>query len=165
MKRYLFLLTILFTLPPSLSLAQDGANAEPGKSYASVEERRLLVALQQERNDLALEKEELSKQKNELKRLESEVDKKLDQLKRLRQQVEQLLVEKDVKEIQRVKDLSKMYEKMSPEKAARIFGTIEQELAISIMENMKTKSAARILNNMDRERAAILTTGFSSLEK
>lgn len=134
------------------------------QQYGSVEERRLLLALQQERQNLIQEREALENQKNDLKRLEAEVDKKLDQLQTTRLQIEQLLKEKDAEELKRLRDLSKMYEKMSPEKAARIFSTLEQNLAIAILGDMKTKAAAKILNNMDRDKAAKLTTAFSSLD-
>ncbi len=136
---------------------------ENGGQYGSVEERRLLLALQQERQNLVKEREVLTNQKKDLKRLEAEVDKKLDQLQAMRMQIEQLLAEKDALELKRVRDLSKMYGKMSPDKAARIFSSLSQDLAISILENMKTKAAAKILNNMDRDKAAKLTTAFSTL--
>ncbi len=136
---------------------------EDGSQYGSVEERRLLLALQQERQNLVKEREVLTNQKKDLKRLETEVDKKLDQLQATRLQIEQLLTEKNAAELKRIRDLSKMYEKMSPEKAARIFSTLDQDLAILILENMKTKAAAKVLNNMDRDKAAKLTTAFSTL--
>ncbi len=131
--------------------------------YGSVEERRLLLALQQERQNLINERQILENRKKDLKRLETEVDKKLDQLQATRLQLEELLAEKNAEELKRIRELSKMYEKMSAEKAAGIFSTIEQDLAISILGNMKTKAAAKILNNMDRDKAAELTTAFSSL--
>ena len=157
--------TLLFSAMPQAASDMDssqGSDKEP--QYGSVEERRLMVALQQERSTLEQERQALENKKKELKRLEEEVDKKLDQLKALRSRLEQLLADKDAAELKRIQDLSKMYEKMSPDKAAKIFNSIDQGLAIAILEKMKVKAAARVLNNMDRERAASITTGFSSLE-
>ncbi|HEB49694.1 MAG TPA: hypothetical protein ENI89_03715 [Desulfobulbus sp.] len=175
MSRSLLCLAVLIVLlfPAIMSGAgQDTPAAsgtvdttKPGEpKYSSVEERRLLVALQQERQNLVREREALDRKKKELKRLQAEVDKKLDQLKKERLRLEELLAEKDAAEQKKIRELSKMYEKMSPEKAARIFTDLDQELAISLLANMKTKAAARILNNMDREAAARLTTAFSSLD-
>ncbi len=141
----------------------DPVSRQP--NYSSVEERRILVALQEERQSLSREREEIAEKKKELKRLAAEVDKKLDQLKTTRQQIERLLAEKDARERKRIEDLSKMYQKMAPDKAARIFQTIDRELAIAILEKMKAKSAARILGNMDQEHAAGLTTAFSTLDR
>ncbi len=175
MRRPLFslALTILLLLATTLPRAGQDVSTTPEKgaknltgepTYSSVEERRLLVALQQERRNLVREREALDRKKKELKRLQAEVDKKLDQLKKERLRLEELLAEKDAAELKRIRELSKMYEKMSPEKAARIFTDLDQELAISLLANMKTKAAARILNNMNGEAAARLTTAFSSLD-
>lgn len=160
------LLLVLLCLPQVAASADSADNGSPAEDsrYGSVEERRLLLALQQERRNLAKEREALEKQKKDLKRLEAEVDKKLDQLRNSRLQIEQLLAEKDAAELKKIRNLGKMYEKMTPEKAARIFSTLDQELAISILENMKTKAAAKVLNNMDRDKAANLTTAFSTLD-
>ena len=153
-----------------LAHVATGAETTPETStadeqqYGSVEERRLLLALQQERQNLINEREFIENKKKDLKRLEAEVDKKLDQLQTTRLQIEQLLEEKNAEELKRLRDLSKMYEKMSPEKAAKILGDLEQNLAVSILGNMKTKASAKILNNMDRDKAAQLTTAFSSLD-
>ena len=132
--------------------------------YSSVEERRLLMSLQQERQNLDQERQQLTERKKELKRLEAEVDKKLDRLKELRLRIEKLLAEKSEAEQKRLQELSKIYAKMSPEKAARILISPKQDLAIAILDNMKVKSAARILNNMDKDTAARLSTAFSRLE-
>jgi flagellar motility protein MotE (MotC chaperone) len=132
--------------------------------YSNVEERRLLVALQEERGNLDKERKELAERKKELKRLEDEVDKKLDELQQLRSQLQELLATKDEEELRRIKELSKMYEKMTADKAAAVLSTLDQDLAIGIIEHMKTKAAAKILSNMNREKAAGLTSAFSDLD-
>jgi len=166
-QRLLPLLLFLLLCPAHIATGAETVQKNPpagGDQYGSVEERRLLLALQQERQNLVKEREVLKNQKKDLKRLEAEVDKKLDQLQATRLQIEQLLAEKNAAELKRVRNLGKMYEKMSPDKAARIFSTLSQDLAISILENMKTKAAAKVLNNMDRDKAAKLTTAFSTLD-
>ncbi|WP_457573019.1 MotE family protein [Desulfolithobacter sp.] len=156
------------TEPSSLPTAAD----EP--RYSSVEERRLLLSLEQERKKLAREQEAFEERKKELKTLEAEVDKKLDQLQKLKENIEKLLAEKKAEEQRRIDNLnkmyekvspnlSKMYEKMDPKKAATILATVDQDLAISILFRMKPKSAAKILSNMDRNKAASLTSAFPNL--
>jgi flagellar motility protein MotE (MotC chaperone) len=162
------LVLAFFTTCP-LTFAEKPIPVDTGKTgqekqYGSVEERRIMESLQGENaSPLTKERDDLEYKKKELKRLESEVDKKLDQLNQLRVRTEQLMAEKDAKELKRIQDLAKMYEKMSPEKAATVLITIDQELAVSILAKMKIKSAARILNNIEREKAAKLSTAFSSL--
>lgn len=164
---FLIFLCLLFLACPVLYAGgNDGEkkeNSEP--QYGSVEERRLLLSLRQERLDLKAEKEFIAKRKKELKRLEAEVDKKLDELKKTRKEIELLLVKKDRAEQQRIMELSKMFEKMPPEKAARVFSNLNEELAVSILDNMKTKSAAKLLGNLNKDKAVSLTTSFSSLQQ
>lgn len=173
MKRFIpifFLINLLCLSFPLIAAENNEADPEAEISpstepqYSSVEERRLLVALKEERLNLQNERDALSQEKKDLKRLESEVDKKLDELKSLRTKIQGLLAEKDAEEQRRVQELSKMYEKMTSEKAAAIIATLDQDLAIDLLAQMKTKAAAKVLGNMNRDKAAKLTAAFSSLE-
>ncbi len=148
---------------PRSSASQTTTSLDKDGVYKSVEERRLLLALRQERQNLGKEREQLARRKKDLKRLEAEVDKKLAKLAATRRKIEELLKEKDARELKRIKDLAKMYAKMSPDKAAAVFSDLDTKLVVSIMTQMKAKSAARILNNMDRDKAAKITQSFSTL--
>jgi flagellar motility protein MotE (MotC chaperone) len=162
---FAFFTTCTLALAVEKPVARDAGKTGQEKQYGSVEERRIMESLQGEKENgspLTKEREDLENKKKELKRLESEVDKKLEQLNQLRVRIEKLTAEKDAKELKRIQDLAKVYEKMSPEKAATVLVTIDQELAIAILAKMKIKSAAKILNNIEREKAAKLTTAFSA---
>ena len=170
MNKALFSL-VLWAALCCLSLPLHAAENQPKSQksqepqYQSVEERRLMEAIDETTaTGAASERENLESRKKELKRLEDEVDKKLDQLNQLRLNIEKLLAAKDAEEQKRIGELAKMYEKMTAEKAAAIFSTLDKDLAIAILGQMKTKSAARILNNMERDKAAKLTTAFSAVE-
>ena len=139
-------------------------NTPDKPSFSSVEQRRVLQSLQNERQNILKERQELASRKKELKRLEAEVDKKLNQLETTRLKIKKLLAQKDDREQKRIRDLSKMYAKMAPDKAAGIISTLDRKLAVSLLADMKTKAAAKILNNMERDKAAQLTTAFSSLK-
>ena len=145
-------------------VAKAAQNTSSEPPFSSVEQRRVLQALQNERQNILKERQKLANKKKELKRLEAEVDKKLDQLETTRLRIKKLLAQKDAREQQRIRDLSKMYAKMSPDKSAGIISTLDRKLAVSLLADMKTKAAAKILNNMDRDKAAQLTTAFSSLK-
>ena len=169
MNRIVFFISALFLLTIVPALAADSANPTAAngqeQEFGSVEERRLHEAIEGgEHSALARERENLEDRKKELKRLEEEVDKKLEQLNQLRLNVEKLLAEKDAAEQKQIQDLAKMYEKMTADKAATVLGTVDQGLAVAILKQMKTKSAAKILNSMEREKAAKLTTGISTLD-
>ncbi|OGQ94847.1 MAG: hypothetical protein A2521_11265 [Deltaproteobacteria bacterium RIFOXYD12_FULL_57_12] len=175
-------LLLHFVLPPDLSTAADPAttpanpantaNAAPAGSGAapadseftitSVEERRLLFSLRQERDRLADREKVLAQKEMELKTLEQEVDKKLNELKALREELTELLDRKTTEESGKIEELSKMYEKMEPAKAAAILVTLDEKIAIGLLGGMKKKAAASILDNMEKEKAASLSTAFSA---
>ncbi len=162
-----FVLCLLFYLPAILvgeeNISPPSSSTEP--KFGSVEERRLLSELQQEQQTIGREREEIEKQKNDLKRLEREVDKKLEELQTLRKNIEELLTEKTIQEKQRIQELAKMYERMSPVNAANIFIRLDKDLTIAILAQMKTKAAAKILDNMDKRGAVALTSAFSKLQQ
>ncbi|MCL1981027.1 MAG: hypothetical protein FWG62_08145 [Proteobacteria bacterium] len=164
-KLFLLATLILFTLLWPV-LAEEQASPQPPQpaqeqSYGSVEERRIMESLAAGGAPFAREREELENKKKELKRLEGEVDKKIEQLNQLRVRLEKLQEQKNIEEQNRIGELAKIYEKMTADKAAAALGTVNQDLAISILGKMKIKSAAKILNNLDREKAAKLTATFS----
>ena len=142
-----------------------------GGSYSSVEERRIYATLEQERAGLQEKIKVLADREKELKTLEQEVDKKFEQLdkktqelKKLQQKNEELLAQKDQAEMKKVLELSKIYAKMSPEKAALALSSLDdQQLAADLIANMKTKSAAKVLEQLDKMKVSSLTTTLSTL--
>lgn len=169
MNKRLLLAGLLLLCTCGQLVAEEAQKPTPGspagqdQQYGSVEERRLRESLKVGESPLLREREELENRKLELKRLEAEVDKKIEQLNQLRTQIEKQQAQKNATEQKRVAELAKVYEKMTADKAATLMGAVDQDLAIAILAKMKTKAAAKILNNMEREKAAKLTTGFSTL--
>ncbi len=149
----------------------ESEQAAPEKSYSSVEERRLYNTLDQERAGLQEKIKVLADREKELKTLEQEVDKKfklmdtkLQELKKLQQVTEELLAQKDQTELKMIQDLSNIYAKMAPDKAALALSSLEdQQLAADLLANMKTKSAAKILEQLNKLQASTLTTTLSKL--
>jgi flagellar motility protein MotE (MotC chaperone) len=99
----------------------------------------------------------------ELKTLEKEVDKKLVELRKAGEEATALLERKSEAENKRLRELSAMYEKMAPEKAATLLAEVEESLAIDILAGMKSKTAGRVLGNMERAKAAKLSQAYSNL--
>ncbi len=169
-RLYLLLASVLLT-GAGAGIGTGWSAGEPAAADSgidSVEKRRILFSLQQERERLQAEyaRKEKNMQMREiaLKTLQGEVDKKLSDLQQLQQKLERLLVLKDQAEENRVKGLSKMYEKMEAAKGARLLAALDQDLAVAILAGMKTKSAGGILGNMAAEDAARLSAAYSSLD-
>lgn len=167
--------TLLALLLLSLPVPVRGANqlasqattapAPAAPAIGSVEERRVLASLEQARQDLAKQQAAQQQKALELQTLSQEVDRKLDALKTVRDQLDKLLKAKDDAEVQRIGDLSKMYEKMDPAKAAVLLASLDRDLAVSILGGIKAKIAGKILNNMNSETAARFTRAYSTLAR
>lgn len=176
---------LILGLTPSFSLGADpdtespmakdkakiNQSPETKTEFKSVEERRLYAVLQNERDNLAEEKKVLVLKEKELKTLQVEADKKLklldeklDELKKIQLKIEELLAEKDAVELQKTKDLSLIYAKMSPDRAALSLAALEEQLAADLLAYMKIKSAAKILDRMDKVKASQLSTTFTTIK-
>lgn len=164
------LLLIVFT-PILFSLNIHASDESTEKKYSSVEERRLSNTIILERANLRQEREEIALREKELKTLEegvdkkiAEIDNKLETLKRLQAKIEDLLAKKSIEEKKRIESLAKIYEKMTPAKAALAMSGIEQQLATDLLSSMKVKSAAKILDQVSKRKASELSTTYSTLQ-
>ena len=176
------LITLIFIIgfTPSFSFAEDlPAPIEPPETvqqekettYTSVEERRLYAFLQNERDNLEEEKKVLALKEKELKTLQEEADKKIElldkkllELQKVQAKIEELLAQKDAKELKKTKELSLIYAKMTPDRAALAMATLDGQLAADLLANMKVKSAAKILDRMDKVKASQLSTTFTTIK-
>lgn len=139
--------------------------------FESVEERRIYALMQEEREKLAEDKKDLLLREKELKTLETSVDKKiaeidtkLEELKQLQKKIESLLAEKTKEEQKKVKDLSAIYEKMAPEKAALAMASMDPQLATELLAAMKPKAAAKVMNMLDKNTTSELSTSFTTIQ-
>lgn len=128
---------------------------------SSVEERRVLVELEKEKERLLAREKKLDAREIELKTLAAEVDKKIQKLKEEREFLERLLADHQEVSSQKIRELAKIYERMDPAEAAPILEALDEKLVIGILSGMKSKSAGRLLGRMDEKKAVRLSTFFS----
>ncbi len=163
---YIFLFAVILVPAPS-AFSQQKQEA----GFSSVEERRLHASIQAELESINNQRNLLLMKEKELKTLEAEVDKKiteidkkLEELKTLKTKIDNLLAQKSAEEQKRIKNLSKIYDKMNPEKAAFAISGMEEQLATDLLANMKVKSAAKVLDRLNRKKATELSSTFSQLQ-
>ena len=113
----------------------------------------------------------LPMREKELKTLSEVVDKKLgeinlklEELQTLQKSLKALMAQRDAEELKRIKELGKIYEKMTPDKAAFALANMDDKLATDLLATMKAKSAAKILNVLDRKKASELSKTFSTVK-
>ena len=152
-------------------VAEQVPVAKEPTTFKSVEERRLYAVLQNERDNLGEERKVIALKEKELKTLQEEadkkielLDKKLEELKAIQIKIKSLLAEKNVQEIKKTKDLSLIYAKMSPDRAALAMAALNEQLAADLLANMKVKSAAKILDRMDKLKTSQLSTTFTTIK-
>ncbi len=159
--RLIFTLTLLifgatavFAANPKMSESND---------ISSVEERRILVSIEDEYAKLGAREEKIATQEMALKTLEAEVDKKLATMQQLRDQLVKLLDRKGETEGERIGELSKIYEKMAPQKAAVLIKSLDHQLAVELLLGIKKKIAGKILDNLDPDTATTLSNAFTEI--
>ena len=149
--------------PAAVTTAPATPAVGNGQQITSVEERRILVSLQDEYDKLADRQADLDSREMQLKTLAAEVDKKIAAMQELRGELVKLLNRKQNEEGKRISELSGMYEKMEPAKAARLIKDLDKQLAIELLIGIKKKVAGDILNNLDPTYAAELTKAFTEI--
>ena len=154
----LIFIALWFLVSPVLA-----QNLIDGQQIDSVEERRILGSIEQQYEKLDQREAELDSRELQLKTLEGEVDKKLVAMQDLREALVKLLDRKGEEENLRVAELSKIYEKMDPTKAARLIKELDQQLAIKLLLGIKKKTAGQILDNLDARTAIKLSQGFTEM--
>ncbi len=156
------LLTMTFLIcSVTLYAAESGLVNE--EKISSVEERRILVSIEDEYDKLDEIEEKIDAREMELKTLEAEVDKKLAAMQTLRNELVELLDRKEKTEGERVGELSKIYEKMSPQKAAVLIKALDYQLAVDLLLGIKKKTAGKILDSLDAETATELSKAFTEI--
>ncbi len=156
---------VLITLALACWLpVSSSAQLLPDEQISSVEERRILVSIDEEYDKLIDRQAEIDRREMELKTLEAEVDKKLAAMQELRQDLLVLINRKDQEEGRRLKQLSAIYGKMEPEKAAVLISKLDTQQAIALLLGIKQKVAGRILDNLDLKTATELSKAFSKIQ-
>ncbi len=171
MKADLFHIPVLFLFLSLVVFLSTGIAAQDEPQFSSVEERRLYSNIQDELESIKEQKNNLVMKEKELKTLEASVDKKiaevdskLAELRALKKKIDNLLADKSAAEKKKIQDLSKIYDKMDPEKAAFAISGMEEQLATDLLANMKVKAAAKILDNLNKQKATSLSSKFSQIQ-
>lgn len=128
-----------------------------GEAFFSDSEIEVLRSLSDRRKELDIRSENIQKRENILKAAEEEVDKKISDLVTLKREIEALLDKQGGMQKERVDSLVKIYEGMKPGQAAEIFNSLEMDILLSVIGNMKERKSSAILALMDPKRAREVT--------
>ena len=115
------------------------------KDSLSAVQSQTFLALEQEKGEVAAEKKRSEEQQQHMQMEQQELDKTRGDLEQERKKLEKLVDRSDTLEKKRIKQLAKVYGAMRPEEASRILETLDDNLAMEILEAMSDDSKRRTL--------------------
>jgi flagellar motility protein MotE (MotC chaperone) len=135
----------------------------PNVKQWTAEELSFFSKLNERKQELDLREAELVKLEEELQKRKLELDQKLKQLESMRTEISQTLKSRVANDQEKVDKLVQFYSNMKPQQASVIIESLNEDLAVEVLDKMKKKNAADILNLMDAKKARRLSellTGY-----
>lgn len=120
-------------------------------------EIQILQELAERREALDLRSKEIDKKAVQLKVSEQEIDRRLKQMQEYEQKLKLLIQEYNEKEREKILSLVKVYASMKPKEAARIFETLDLEVTVALLKEMKPSISSAILAQMSPAKAKAIT--------
>ncbi len=142
---------------------QPAAEAAPMQmsGIPSRKEIEYLQKLSERRRELDRRAREMDDREKLLEAVEKRIVERTASLKKIKETIEALLVKHDEIEKAQLVSLVKMYSAMKPKEAAGIFNSLDSDVLISIVENMKESKMGAILAKMNINKAKKLTTDLA----
>ena len=137
--------------------SQPTANGTLPNNTFSQSEIMILQELAERREALDIRSREIDKKAVQLRVAEQEIDKRLAQLRDYEQKLRKLIKEYNDKERAKIDALVKVYSTMKPKDAARIFNTLDIDVTVSLLKEMKPSTSSAILSQMKAEKAKEIT--------
>lgn len=143
----------------------SAATASSSAGHTESVELDHLQKLNDRKKELDAREEELNRMENELQVQKVELEKRLKELEGMRTKISSILEERVKVDDQKVDTLVQMYTNMKAPQAAKVFETMDEDLAIEILGRMKKKNAADIMNLLKPEKAQILSEMFAGYKR
>ena len=143
------------------NLSQPNKETEDDNNFSKTDftqsEIQILQELAERREALDLRSQEIDKKAVQLKVSEQEIDKRLKQMQEYEQKLKVLIQEYDEKEKEKIMSLVKVYANMKPKDAARIFETLDLEVTVALLKEMKPSVSSSILAQITPVKAKAIT--------
>ena len=142
--------------------AADEAAAKTAMTGADLDH---LQKLNDRKKELDAREEELNRVEIELQTQRMELDKRLKELEEMRGKISSMLENRVKIDEEKVDTLVQMYTNMKAPQAAKVFETMDEDLAIEILGRMKKKNAADIMNLLKPDKAQVLSEMFAGFKR
>lgn len=144
---------------------QVGNDKKSGKESEEIKDISYFSKLNDRKKQLDLREKELEELEQELNKQKVEIEARIQYLEKVRRDIAGVLKDRVEVDQEKVKKLVEFYSSMKPAQAAEIIGTINEDLAIGVLQNMKKKNAAAILNMIEPKKARKLSEKFAGYIK
>jgi flagellar motility protein MotE (MotC chaperone) len=152
------------TTAPSGNTSTDGkAEAIVDVKAWTAEELSFFKKLNERKAELDRREAEVAKLEEELQKQRDGIEERIKQLETMRKQISETLKGRVEHDQEKVAKLVDVYSNMKPSQASRVIETLNEDLAVTILDRMKKKNAAEILNTMSAGKARKLSemlTGY-----
>lgn len=134
-------------------------------SIPTRKEIEYLQKLAKRRVELDRRSQELDDREKLLEAVELRIVERTNSLKKIKETIDVALKKHAKRERAQLNSLVKIYSAMKPKEAAQIFNSLEEDVLISIVENMKEKKMGAILAKMNINKAKQLTVKLATRDK
>ncbi len=144
------------------------AGEEAPRQLSSAPTRKEIEYLQklsERREELDRRARELDDRETLLRAVELRITERTNSLKKIEQTINAALKKHEAIEKAQLDSLVKIYSAMKPKDAAKIFNDLDDDVLISIVENMKEKKMGAILAKMNLDKAKKLTVSLATRMK
>lgn len=144
----------------------DGTETKPeAPTSLTASDLDHLQKLNDRKKELDAREEELNRMEGELQVQKEELEKRLKELDGMRTKISGILEERVKVDAEKVDTLVQMYSNMKAPQAAKVFETMDEDLAVEILGRMKKKNAADIMNLLKPEKAQVLSEMFAGYKR
>ncbi len=124
-------------------------------------ELQVLQNLSERRRQIDQRASDLDIRAGLLKATEQRIDSKIAELKVIQTTIDGLLKRHDKQRDKQMKSVVKIYEKMKPKDAARIFEQLDMAILLDVVERMREAKTAPIMANMSPVKAKAVTAAMA----
>lgn len=121
----------------------------------------VLQKLAERRAELDRRARQLDTRENVLRATEARIEAKIADLKQIQDTISNLLARHDKQREAQMRSVVKIYERMKPKDAARIFEELEMSILLEVVERMSEAKAAPIMANMTPIKAKAVTAALA----
>lgn len=105
--------------------------------------------------------EELKSWESEIQNQKADLDTKIKEIQSIRKEISAQLEERVKADQAKIDTLVQVYSQMKASQAAKVFESLDEDLAVDILTKMKKKNAADILNLLKADRAQVLSEKYA----